>query len=376
MAGLVSLCSDPLSQTASAVDIRGFGTAGVIQTNSPYSLSEYGTAQSSATFSQLSRFGINLHQSIDPAWSFSAQLLASSSSGDLTEFLEWGFLSYSPSYELSIRAGRIVSPTWLYSQQINVGYSYPWAKLPVEVYGLNPLHSFNGVSILTQGHLGSGLIQGQLYAGDGEFQTTGFLQNQKVTSSGSAKNLVGGELSYDLDEKLMIRLSYLQTLVNATTLNPFTLPAGTLGPSQPVALNLTSGTPLDVGFSRFISMGIKADESNVFFSSEFVRRLIDGAAFTQASGFYAALGYRYWKLMPLITWSWQGALSGNSYFHPSFPTTSTLLTDENSITYGLDYYINDFAVIKAALSKTNQNYMDSTQNLSTTVYQLTADFVF
>ncbi|MGR5061356.1 hypothetical protein [Photobacterium sp. DNB22_13_2] len=48
--------------------------------------------------------------------------------------LEWAYISVEPITDLKIRAGRLRSPTFMYSQVVFVNQAYPWVRLPAEVY--------------------------------------------------------------------------------------------------------------------------------------------------------------------------------------------------------------------------------------------------
>ncbi len=59
--------------------------------------------------------------------------------------IEWANLKYQITPDVSVRAGRIVLPTFLLSDSRKVGYAMPWVRPPVEVYSLNPLSRLDGV---------------------------------------------------------------------------------------------------------------------------------------------------------------------------------------------------------------------------------------
>lgn len=59
--------------------------------------------------------------------------------------IEWANLKYQFTPDVSLRAGRIVLPTFLLSDSRKVGYSSPWVRPPVEVYSLVPMTRLDGV---------------------------------------------------------------------------------------------------------------------------------------------------------------------------------------------------------------------------------------
>lgn len=76
--------------------------------------------------------------------SATAQLVARGGN-DFKAQLEWAYVSYMVSDELTFYAGRKRMPIWLYSDTMDVGYSYHWIRPPGDVYR-SPLTTYEGVS--------------------------------------------------------------------------------------------------------------------------------------------------------------------------------------------------------------------------------------
>jgi len=69
--------------------------------------------------------------------------------------VEWGNVKYAFTPDLSVRVGRIVTPSFLESDTRKVGYAQPWVRPPVEVYGLVPLTNSDGVDLNYRLRLGA-----------------------------------------------------------------------------------------------------------------------------------------------------------------------------------------------------------------------------
>ena len=65
--------------------------------------------------------------------------------GEYRPFLEWANLRFAFTPEASVRAGRIVLPMFLVSETRKVSFANPWVRPPVEVYGLVPIYSWDGI---------------------------------------------------------------------------------------------------------------------------------------------------------------------------------------------------------------------------------------
>ncbi|WP_198097176.1 hypothetical protein, partial [Clostridioides difficile] len=87
---------------------------------------------------------------------FAGQLVArGSDGGNYNVQADWLFLTYRPNDELKFRGGRQIAPIFLYSEQVDVGYTYLPTRLPYEVYGTVPVKSVTGVGVIYAKRLGA-----------------------------------------------------------------------------------------------------------------------------------------------------------------------------------------------------------------------------
>lgn len=75
--------------------------------------------------------------------------------GRFTPGVEWANLSFDLTSALSVRAGRMVLPTFLTSEYRKVGYAIPWVRPPPEVYGLTPVTSIDGIQVSHRSRFGA-----------------------------------------------------------------------------------------------------------------------------------------------------------------------------------------------------------------------------
>lgn len=121
--------------------------------------------------------GLHLQGDLLPHLSFTAQIVAQGyHANDTDQYqpeVDWLFLSYQWSPALRMRAGRMRTPHYLYSETINTGYSYPWVRPPTNVYTffLTPFYNFDGIDLTWNGDLGPFELDIQIFAGamDGEY---------------------------------------------------------------------------------------------------------------------------------------------------------------------------------------------------------------
>lgn len=95
------------------------------------------------------RIGAQLTANIAPQWSAVVQAVVEQrEDGSFNPAVDWATLKYQVTPELSLRAGRIILPLFLYSDNYKVGYAQHWLRAPVEVYRLIPMTSTTGVDAI------------------------------------------------------------------------------------------------------------------------------------------------------------------------------------------------------------------------------------
>jgi hypothetical protein len=90
--------------------------------------------------------GMQTSYAINDKFSSQVQLIAKGSL-DFDVNMELGFIEYKASESLSVRAGRLRFPTYSLSEYLDIGYAYPWAGAPREVYGIFPYSAYEGVDL-------------------------------------------------------------------------------------------------------------------------------------------------------------------------------------------------------------------------------------
>jgi hypothetical protein len=171
--------------------INGFLSAGVAEASRDVS-DQNVSFSDSASFDTDSIVGLQTTFHLNDTTDVTAQLVARGSDNwDLEA--DWAFIRYSPTDELSLRAGRLRLPLYLFSESLEVGFSYPWVRPPSEVYAI-PIDNYNGVDSIYNLNAGNWVHSVQLFVGnenDDTFETQVFY---------------GGNLSSNLDA-WTIRLS-------------------------------------------------------------------------------------------------------------------------------------------------------------------------
>ena len=69
--------------------------------------------------------------------------------------VEWAFVKYAVTPELSVMLGRTVLPTFMGSETRLLGFSNPWVRPPLETYNQNPTTNLDGVNASYRSNFGS-----------------------------------------------------------------------------------------------------------------------------------------------------------------------------------------------------------------------------
>lgn len=130
------------------VSISGFATLGYAQTDQPYKYQRY--LSNDGSFFRDSLLGLQLDTKLTDTISMTVQgKLAASDEKDnsLDTTLTWAFLSWRPTNDLLFRGGRLRVPLYMNSQNMDIGATFDFARLPAEVYFTSPLNNFDGLSV-------------------------------------------------------------------------------------------------------------------------------------------------------------------------------------------------------------------------------------
>lgn len=93
----------------------------------------------------LSRGALQIDFKINDDTRFVTQLLSRGDQGWQTH-AEWAFLAHRVSEDLTVRAGRLRIPMFLFAETQDVGYTQPWVKPPAEIYTLQ-FSSYEGIDL-------------------------------------------------------------------------------------------------------------------------------------------------------------------------------------------------------------------------------------
>jgi hypothetical protein len=154
---------DPADPGASMFAFSGFGTLSVVHSsedradftdNNIFQPNGAGyTHPWSAAVD--SRIGAQVTAHFTPQLSAVVQLIAEQNyNNTYTPHVEWANLDYQVTPDFSVRAGRTVLSSFLFSDSRKVGYTLPWVRPPIDFYSLVPITGSDGVDARYQSLFG------------------------------------------------------------------------------------------------------------------------------------------------------------------------------------------------------------------------------
>lgn len=116
-----------------------------------------------------SRLGGQVMAFLTPQLTAVLQVVAEQDHEDeYTPGVEWAYAQYALTPEFTVRAGRTPLASFLVSDFRKVSYANPWMRPPVEVYGLSPVTSLDGMEVSYRTQLGEWTSTARASFGRGE----------------------------------------------------------------------------------------------------------------------------------------------------------------------------------------------------------------
>jgi hypothetical protein len=206
-----------LYKSASAdIKLNGFGSVaiGTVVEGEDF-LSDYpktGIYDNDLSLDPDTTLGLQLSSYFTDKFSLIAQVAVHGAS-DYDPEIDWLYLNYYLTPELSFQAGRKRLPLYYYSDYFDVGYAYYWIRPPPDVYTWQ-ITNYNGASLLYETALGQWDASLNVYIGSEESEDNELLSllfNASVDETW--KNMIGivGAMS---NNWLELRLTHMQGLID------------------------------------------------------------------------------------------------------------------------------------------------------------------
>jgi len=199
--------------------------------------------------------------------------------------LEWAYLTYDINPDWTVQVGRKRLPLYYYSTSQDVGYTYPWVRLPADIYGWDAVN-YNGGSVTFRHALGGWSMRSSLFGGDERTKVSAYAQlSFDAPKDIHWRDIRGGDLELSRDW-LTARVAYIVSDYRQWDHNSATLD---LLPSQrTIGRQKIYGGSINIDTERWLV----SSECSVFDRSDFQYK---------ATAWLLGAGMHLGKFTPMLT---------------------------------------------------------------------------
>ncbi|PQJ96689.1 hypothetical protein CXB77_07930 [Chromatium okenii] len=310
--------------TTRAVDFSwsGYGTLGYAISDQPYNTQRF--INNRGTLARDSLFGVQLDAKFNVHWSATVQAQISPADDDDNAWnpkLSWAFLSWRPNNDWLLRLGKLRVPGYLNSENMDVGWTFDYARLPIDVYSTSPTVDFTGASISKIWELGLGDLNLELFWGKADSAWRSFIRDpvpgyfaagadfslMRVQVKGVVLSLRNAEDLYRFSfykPSTEHRIEGQEWNYHMPLVSPF--PGISYYAMRP---EIGLGTEIPSGHAQDFSVVIAGMDiglgHDIRFAGEYVRRLVKYAENgLNSNGGYTSLRKRIGKWTPYLYYAW------------------------------------------------------------------------
>lgn len=374
------------SAYSSEFEIKTFGTLGTVYNDNSNYIYRKDIFQKDGSSNDLSYktdtlIGLQTTLKINEKFSLLLQGIVNNNYNDEVKAkIDWGYLKYDSGENIIVKVGRIRTPYYKNSDNLNVGYSNLMIRESIEVYGQVPFSSYNGIEVIY-----SNIIDKYFYtlqANYGKEELTVPIHSLHQEANVEIDNLYAINLTFGTTA-LQTRFTYLNADITASSLSLEQL----FGGLRASGLNeLADSYEFKDKNSEYMGVGLFLDYNNILFSTEYGRRRIY-SFFANIHGYYATLGYSFDKFIPFVTYA-KSKMDVPTYdANTGVAALDALLRAQNlaqsSKTVGVKYYINEnfdlkfqyeHVVPKGDFGSYHLSTLQKPQELN--VFSFALDFIF
>ena len=275
--------------------INGFGTVGVTNLGGEDDGRSYGiSGQTNDSWrgDQLSKFGAQLTYGVTDTVGLTLQTTAKAYGDEWKANLEWAYLSWQSTDNLMMRFGRLRTPVYMYSESIDVGFSYPWLRLPDEVYSQVQLSNYEGADIVYNLPLSFATLSFQLAGGIAKNRDY-YIYDEEFDID--YDNVFGSSVSLATNDFGTFRVGYVEADIDTDISGSFTDIFGNPGTASLLALDKDKG--------KFTSIGYQYDNGTWLTANEWTSRVIENDGSNSTDSFYLMGGRRFGDFLAHVTYA-------------------------------------------------------------------------
>ncbi|QNI02470.1 porin [Halomonas sp. SH5A2] len=292
-----------------SVSFDGFGTLGMVHSDenkatlAPNIFVPKGAGYKNEWSAEVdSRLGLQLTANLTLRWSSVLQVIVEQDyNGHFTPDIEWANVKFDMTPELSLRAGRVVLPSFMNSEYRKVGYAIPWVRPPQEVYRTVPVSNLDGIDAAYRFRFDDFTNTVQATYGQADKAFT-FADGTGGWSKGEARSRKGLTINNTLEHGgASFFAAYSQFRLSIDEFNPLFDIYRMFGPQGNAIANRYN---LDDKRFEVLTLGASYDAGDWFLMGEWTQ-MESRSLITDTRSWYVTSGYRFGTITPYLTYSQQ-----------------------------------------------------------------------
>lgn len=186
---------------AQSLSYSTFGTVGAAVSNQDYRYQRFIDSDGTLMRDTVVGGQLDLQFSTELSATVQAKLAPSARNDqDWDVSASWAFASWRPNNEWLVRAGKLRVPLYLYSENLDVGQSYDFARLPTEMYSIAPINDVAGVYVTRNWALGDSDLSLDVYSGEATVRMRTYTRAQGKSFSNYQTKATGAALTWRADD--------------------------------------------------------------------------------------------------------------------------------------------------------------------------------
>jgi len=369
--GVAALAMSFPSQAQDKIQWSGFGSiAAGMTTGNDDLLFGY---DNDLDFNPESLFALQAKADLSDKLSITTQIM-SRGAEDFDLGVEWAYLQYQLSDSTSVNVGKLRLPFYMYSDSLDVGYSYHWLRTPQSVYRV-AFDNYTGVSFQHNAFVGNFIFNTQVIAGNmhDDIEAGG-----SETAEAELNNLIGFNTSA-IYNNLTMRVAYFQSNDTNIQLNEINGLLDTL--RQVGAGQVASELEVSEDKGTFASVGFMYDNFNWFIGGEYTNLEVEGSYIPEQRSSYLTAGKRFegWALHATVGQTDDKINSAERFTVPVSQlqaivdqVTTDVVSETTYTSAGVNFNIAPSAVLKFDVTHSDDKLTDESDVLVSAAVQ----FVF
>ncbi|HAI60084.1 MAG TPA: hypothetical protein DCM32_09440, partial [Xanthomonadaceae bacterium] len=275
------------------VQITGFGqvAAGTVTDGSRFAGTGY---DEDLSFREESLFAVQVRGDLNEHWSATAQIVARGAEDFDPEFA-WAFVGWNGGNGWSAKFGRQRIPFYRYSDFLEVGFAFPWVRVPGAVYNLD-FSNYDGVSVGYSFAAGDWFTSVQGLAGS---LRRDVVFGSGLTAATELDGILGLAAETTYADWLTLRASYFTA--DATLDIPGLAPLFS-GLRANGFGNVASRLDFDADKANFWGLGAEVNHGNLLLIGEVIGVEATDTFLSDRSEWYVTGGYRFGNWLPTVTY--------------------------------------------------------------------------